>query len=133
MPQHLHFVDVETRREWVSRKVRRQVLWYGEYCYIRRPTKDRKAQVHWYKFTSPDEFWDALLPWVRSKTRHYLIAHNLKADARALHFVAHLRKRGWTLKQLWDRNNVRLFRWTKGKATLMIADNMNWFNNTIEE
>ncbi|GAI60604.1 unnamed protein product, partial [marine sediment metagenome] len=32
-----------------------------------------------------------------------------------------------------DRNNVRLFRWTKGKATLMIADNMNWFNNTIEE
>lgn len=132
MPTHLHFVDCETVPEYVSRGVQRQSMWYGVHCYVRRAAKDRKEKQEWSTFMAPGELWDLVVSHIAGKNRHYVLAHNLKADARALHMVRELRKRGWVLKHRWEGSNARIFRWSKGKCTIMVLDNMNWFPVSIE-
>jgi len=133
MPLHLHFVDVETLPRPLDDGVQLQELVYGVVCYWEREHGKNRDRKVWGTFTDIDTFWNQTLARIHPKERHYLIGHNIKADARVLEFERVLPDKGWTPEPPWDKGNVRIYRWRKGTRTLIILDNMNFCVATIEQ
>ncbi|MBU1067708.1 DNA polymerase, partial [Patescibacteria group bacterium] len=132
MPTHMHFVDVETCARSIGQNMQQQDLVYGVSCYWERAHGNNKERKVWSTFSAIGEFWTSLLSRIHAKEKHYLIAHNLKADARCLEFERVLLGEGWAPDPPWDKGTVRIYRWHKDKSTLTVMDNLNLCVGTIE-
>ena len=77
-------------------------------------------------------FWDIVEEHCYKKTRVYLVTHHLEVDFMPMQGFIQLRERGWILEKLIANGRTLLMYWKKDKLTLIVMNNGNLFDGSIE-
>lgn len=127
------FVDVETTLIPQENNTTLQTLRLGWCCYWRRETPPRKDTQTWYRFTQVEDFWDIV--WSKLKPREplYLIAHNVDFDFGILKLFDTMSTHEFELKSIYLSGTTDIIQFCKGKVTIYILDNGNFFPGKLEK
>ena len=90
-----------------------------------------KQNEVWKDIHSRWDFWEFVESKAYNNSRLYLVAHNVQFDFRVLKGFLNLRQRGWTTKKIIFNGTSNIWQFTKGKKTLIILDNMNYFKSSL--
>ena len=132
LPQHMIFVDTETKGERVNATTENHRLWFGYACYIRARADIKSApKEEWIKFNTIGEFWDWVETKTQRKTRTWLFAHNWNYDAAILDVSGQMPKRGWTMGKYINEKPPVIVDLRKNTSTLRLVDSMNYFNSSL--
>jgi hypothetical protein len=132
-PSRVIFADVESK---VSDPVKGKqlfslLLW--TMVYKRYRVDGQKDQTTTHYGTTASEFWDIVDDYCLDKTKVYLTTHHLEVDFMPLQGFIHLPERGWKLDKLISHGRVLALFWSKGKRKLVVMNNGNLFDGSIEQ
>jgi hypothetical protein len=127
------FYDVESRLIDKGNGVREfePFLWTMIYKRYRTDREDGEAQ--YFYGSEIEEFWNIVEAHVYDKTTTYLVSHHLEVDFMPLQGMIELPKRGWKLDKLISHNRVLIMWWKKERMTLLVMNNGNLFDGSIEQ
>lgn len=108
-------------------------LRFGWAAAVRRHRGTRWTPPTWRRFTTPEELWAWVEDRVHFGTRVYLVAHNLGFDLRVSNGVAQLQARGWELKGAVIDDPPTIFRWAKGRRSIVAVDLMNYYRTSLRD
>ncbi|GAI25357.1 unnamed protein product, partial [marine sediment metagenome] len=86
-----------------------------------------KDTIVWKYFESPKVFWDFLNSKTRTKTKLYVIAHNMIFDFVVSEGMEYITKYGYELKNLFEKDRVFIAIYKADKKTIIFLDNINFF------
>ncbi len=127
LPQLLAFVDTETHNVSTDPTVEKHVLTFGWVCFERTWGKDKWTEPHWFRFDTPQAFWDIVEGFLRPQTRLYLFAHNWSFDGPVLKIFHLLPAMGWKLTRAIIESPPVILRWNGERRSIMCLDILNWF------
>ncbi|MDD3427574.1 MAG: DNA polymerase, partial [Caldisericia bacterium] len=132
-PSRVLFYDVESHLIDADKgkKVFQPFLWTMIY---RRYRKGRdKEETAYFSGSDISNFWDIVESYTYKKTKTYLVSHHLEVDFMPLKGMIELPARGWKLEKLISHNRVLIMWWKKHTATLLVMNNGNLFDGSIEQ
>ena len=132
-PVNITFFDVET--DQIKSKDREVIQRFklGWACHVKRDKFRRTLGKSWYEIKHDREFWAWLDGRVQKQTRMYLISHNIVFDFTVLKGFRHLIELGWEVKSFFSQSKTTIMKLRKGKRTIMILDNLNFFKLSLEK
>lgn len=110
-PEHMLFVDTETRPVRVDDMFTRQDFHLGVACYWRQRRDGDPDKYEWLEFIDIHTFWDWCLKKALSNTILYLVTHNLAFDLMVLQCFQQVPLRGWRFLFQVEQGGCRLFKW----------------------
>jgi len=134
LPQHMIFVDTETKGVKYNDTTEHQYLWFGYGCHIRlRGSEvDEGSRETWVRFTRPREFWDWVVSKTLNRTRTWVFAHNWNFDAGILNVSSILPDLGWKLTTYINDKPPFIVVFRRGNRTLRLVDSLNYFAGSLE-
>lgn len=134
LPQHMVFVDTETKGVQVSANTEHHRLWFGVAVYVR--IRHVRGKVHqsteWLEFRSAETFW----AWVETKslarTRLWVFAHNWNFDAAILEAATIPAQRGWELQTYINDKPPFILSFRSAGRTIQLIDTLNYFAGSLE-
>lgn len=132
-PSHVLFADVESHviDTTPMQKTFEPFLWCLIYKRYRRDSINQKTVT--MTGNSISDFWDNVEDHTYSKVKTYLVTHHLEVDFMPLKGFIELRNRDWQLDRLISHGRVLVMWWKKGTRSLVIMNNGNLFDGSIEE
>jgi hypothetical protein len=131
-PVHVIFADVESRLspQPDGKTLFTPFLWTMIYRRYRKA--DNEYIEYPFSGTSIDDFWELVDGHCYAKTKSYLVTHHLEVDFMPLKGFTQLQARGWELEKLISHNRVLIMFWRCEKRSLIIMNNGNLFDGSIE-
>lgn len=128
-PNHIVFFDTETSNLPEVNGEVQLVLKLGVACYNR---KDENVKI-WKDFYTELEFWEFVKRYARTKSRIYLVAHNVAFDFRVLNGFENLKRMGYSSHKILYKGTMVIMEF-KGDnyKTIVVLDNMNYFKSSLE-
>lgn len=131
-PCHIIFFDCETAPISLSDVENKHVLKLGWACYVRQDDRGRSLNPQWFRFTSPDQFWNFVNRFLKDKIKLYLIAHNVGFDFRIVEGFSHTQSLGWKMTGFYNKGMTCLMRFKTGNSTVQVLDMTNFFSMSLE-
>lgn len=132
-PRNWCFVDTETSEIIIDNKTKKQVLRLGAAIYTRdRAVKKKKREISW-SFYDIAGFWDRLIIEAEQDRRLILMAYNIGFDSRILSMFSFLPKLGYKLANIFDKGQVFICSWVRGKHKITVLDAMNYFTGKLAD
>jgi len=131
-PPAILFFDVEStiHHPTENRESHTYRLGVGAFC-VYRPGQGLLEQ-EWRELAWEGDLWG----WTEELSAQYddllIIAHNIDYDARVARAFTYLPRMGWEPTYLIPARSCTLYAWEKDKRKLSLADNMNWWNTSLE-
>tara|TARA_Y100000310_G_scaffold14350_1_gene14537 strand:+ start:965 stop:2764 length:1800 start_codon:yes stop_codon:yes gene_type:complete len=134
LPQHMLFVDTETRGTQIDETTSHQTLWFGWYCYSRRRTgaNDNGNKDVWRRFGDAHSFWTEAVSYAYNKTRLWVFAHNWNFDAGILNVSRILPAMGWNLSTYINDKPPFILEFRSKGRTIRLIDSLNYFAGSLE-
>jgi len=132
-PEHIIFFDVETFPENIDPNTLEQKFRLGVALYWKPQHQRKKDTERYFYFTSPYQFFQFVFSKCYQNNKLYLIAHNIDFDFRVIQGFKHLKEAGFKLQKLITNYSVQIWKFRKDKASLCCLDNMNYFNQSLED
>lgn len=130
-PRYHIFFDIETEVGDYQGDWREHHFKLGWALFWRRGGADRGDIREWYEIKDQEGFWEWVEKHTHSKSRLFLIAHNIEYDAFILGAFYILPERGWELTRFYSGNMVAIYTWRKKSKTIQFVDNCNWFKGKL--
>ncbi len=132
-PVHVIFADVESRlsEQPDGKTLFTPFLWTMIYRRYRKA--DNSFIESEYSGQTIDEFWELVDGHCYTKSKSYLVTHHLEVDFMPLKGFTQLAARGWQLEKLISHNRVLIMFWKQDKRSLIIMNNGNLFDGSIEQ
>ena len=127
LPHAAVWVDTETDQIPIGNRTVKHVLRFGWACYQRTRSGGAWTHPDWFRFTTPDSFWDWIEQRARPKVRLFIFAHNWSFDGPVLQLFDILPSRGWTMNRAVLESPPVILSWRREKTTLQILDTLNWW------
>lgn len=131
-PNHIIFFDTETKERKRSGGEVELKLFFGLACYYRVGKATRQSSQQWHTFRYQRGFWDFVDSHAYERQRLYLVAHNVTFDFKVTNGFKQLRRRGYKLTKLINAGTRNIWQFQKGKKTVIILDNMNFFSSSLD-
>ena len=134
LPQHMIFVDTETKGTPYDDQTDHHRLWFGWATAIRiRTDRERDTRREsWLQFTTPLEFWEWVGSQSYNRTRTWVLAHNWNFDAGILDVSRCLPPLGWELATYINDKPPFIVTFKQGSRTLQLVDTLNYFAGSLE-
>ncbi len=130
-PTNVTFIDTETDLIPGNKNEIIQKFKLGWGCHITRTKFARKIYEKWYQIKQDVDFWDWFDSRIHDNERMYLVSHNIVFDFTVLKGFRYLIKLGWSVRSFYSQANVTIIKLRKGKRTIMILDNLNFFKLSL--
>jgi hypothetical protein len=130
-PERFIFFDTETNYAKVTDTRIEHKLMLGCASYVRFYHSKGSMKEEKLRFTTNDEFWSFVFSKSHDKTALHLICHNLNFDTTIVETNKHLKADGWGITFSHDAGHTGMVTWKKGKKTLHLVNNANWFKGTL--
>ncbi len=131
-PQHLLFLDTESRSKSVNETTEEHRLWFGWCCYERQ-VRGRWTAPKWFRFSTPQEAWRIIESLVKPRWCLWVFAHNLNFDAAMIMLETHIRQHGWEVLT-WAHKGPLMFIYArKGDRSLIFCDTLNFAKVPLSE
>mgnify|MGYP005816097071 CR=1 FL=1 len=133
LPQHMIFVDTETKGVEINETREEHRLWFGYGCHIRirGKTDNGRSPEDWLRFTEADDFWEWVDVKSLARTRLWVFAHNWNFDAGILNVSVALPSLGWELVRYINEKPPFILEFRKGNRTLRLTDTLNYFAGSL--
>lgn len=132
-PTRVIFFDTETTQVTLPAGDIEHHLKLGQACFVRLDSAGQVIKREWLCFRDPDTFWDWCVKHATTKTRLIMVAHNLDFDVLVLGGFRPLNDRGYLLKMLIVTSGANIWRFSNGKSTILMLDNMNYFHMSLAD
>jgi hypothetical protein len=133
IPQKFIFVDTETEREDVDRRMIKNTLKLGHAIYWQREKGGRAEILEDYPFDNAFDFWQWAAGKVHARETVYIFAHNVAFDFLVLDGFRLLPCVEFTLQSLYYRFTTAVLRFAFGNKRMVISDTMNYFQVPLEK
>ncbi len=132
-PSRVLFVDTETYQRKAKGGKREHRLRLG-YALMTRSRRDKRLETQ-SDFIIRDlpEFWAWVDKQCPSKSRLYLVSHNLNFDLPVLKAFSQLPKLDWEITGFYSQSKTAIFRWRDGNRKIFAVDNHNLFPGSLEK
>ncbi|GAI92581.1 unnamed protein product [marine sediment metagenome] len=132
-PAQFLFFDTETDEVSINTTSKYHKLKLGWACYWQRRPEGVKDTIIWKYFDTPKVFWDFLNSRVRSKTKLYVIAHNVIFDFTVMQGLKYLPKYDFKLTHLFEKSRVFIAVYKSDKKKIVFLDNLNFFKTALRK
>lgn len=131
-PRHCVWLDTETNPVQIAPDTIKHVLHFGWACYRRRSRGHKWSKPHWYRFTTPQQFWLWLTEHIGPKESYTLFAHNGAFDLPVLDSFNWLQDDGWLLKNAVIDSPPIILKWHKEGRTIKFIDTLNIWRMSLK-
>jgi len=131
-PNHIIFFDTETKEHRLASGETQLNLFFGLAAYCRIAKSGRKDTQQWITFRSKRAFWRFVYDHSYEGQRLYLVAHNVTFDFKVTDGFAQMKRKGYKLTKLINAGTRNIWDFRKGKSTIVVLDNMNYFNSSLD-
>lgn len=131
-PRYMVFFDTETEPIKIDENTIEQRLKLGVACLYRRGEGKRGDKKTWITFQEPSQFWWRLDDIKAVKGRIAVVSHNLDFDFMVLGGFKPLTDMGYKLLHFITNQAVNIWKFRKGRKTLLFLDNMNYFKMSLK-
>ena len=131
MPRHVVLVDTETTQYELPGGQIAHRLKLGWACYYRQGEPRRAPVEDWLYYVHADNFWAWLLARLPTKSKLWVIAHNMSFDFTVLEGFAHLLAAGFKVKFFYCSASTTLISVRGGGRSIMFVDSLNWFKESL--
>ena len=132
-PRNWCFVDTETTEIIIDDDTKKQVLRLGTAIYKRDSVAKKKSIENLWEFKTVETFWDKIIDQSESDRRLVVMAYNVGFDARILNMFDYLPKIGYELQNIFDKGQVFICSWSRGKHKITVLDAMNYFTGKLSD
>ncbi len=135
LPQHMIFVDTETKGVKQNDTTEHHYLWFGWSCYTRIRNVRGKSNIttEWFRFTTALQFWEWVEHKSLAKTRFWILAHNWNFDAGILSAATIPEARGWEREVYINDKPPFIVTFRKDGRTLRLIDSLNYFAGSLAD
>lgn len=103
----------------------------GWACFWRRRPETGKDNEEWYRIEDLPSFWEWVIGKSYTKTRLYLVAHNLDFDLAVTGGYRAILAAGFKLLNHWEKGVSRFYHWKQGNRSIIGLDNANYFQGSL--
>lgn len=134
LPQHLIFVDTETKEAYHEGNTSYHKLWFGWACHVRlrEETAHLEPRETWFRFETNTAFWEWVETLVLPKTRLWILAHNWNFDAGILSVSEFLGAPRWRLVKYINDKPPFILSFRNDNSTILLIDTLNYFLGSLE-
>lgn len=134
LPQHLIFVDTETRAHHVVDKTEFHTLWFGWAMHVRlrAGTGTKEPKETWFRFEDAGSFWAWVSDLELPRTRLWILAHNWNFDAGILNVSKYLAEPEYVLTKYINAKPPFILSFRCGDRTVLLVDTLNYFQGSLE-
>lgn len=126
-PRNVIFFDTETYEEHITDTKTKHRLKLGVAVHCRSRRGEYLLEQREDRINSAEEFWKGLDRRIPSKSKYYLVAHNILFDLTVLDVFTLLPELGWKMVSFYSKGMTNIFRWKQAERTLIMMDNGNLF------
>ncbi len=132
IPRHIVFFDTETTQSKTPDDDIEHHLKLGWACYYRPAERRRAETLEWFYFTEVEPFWSWLFAHIPTKTRLWVIAHQMAFDFTVMEGFARLQANKYKLKFFHSAGPTTIISVRKPGKSLLFVDNLNWFAASLQ-